>query len=923
MQWNEFRSHIRHFTQQEQTRIHEAFLLGEQKHDGQKRKSGEPYFHHPIAVAEMLTGMGADADTVIAALLHDTVEDTDLTLDEIDGQFDSTVRSLIEGVTKLSAEDVAEKPNLDEQIETLRKIFTLMETDIRIMVIKLVDRLHNMQTVEFLPEKRKLAIAQETNDVYVKLSDLLCMQDVRDELKGLCLSVLEPGVFAQLSRLRSDGETLGHSTLARMGDQMRRTDAALTQSYDIHYEHKDWEDLRTLFNTGGTTVTGISNLTAVFVCPDVSDCYRVLGLLHQIWKRETLSFQDYINAPMINGYRGLHTTVILEDGTRVRCKMRTKEMHEYARKGVTVHCFQPDSHSLLGSLPWLERIAPLSKDTRDRSREFLQNLQSDILEESITIHGPGDNTVSLPKGSTALDGAFYIFGDDALSIVQVKVDGKEVRFSAPLKHATSLDGVFAKKLTVQREWLDWTKTGMATAKIRDSLTHTQSKSEKTEIGKRMVQTLMNERRKGFIEEFQEDALTQKIQAALGYSSLEETYHAIADGRVTAKEVYSILFEQKNHKSRKPLQGATIRYMVNTENEETMTQIRNVQQKYRPSLKEIRLNRSKKKGYSSVSIKMESSKDEIDAFAANLRHAGAENIEIILRSRREFLLLGTVIILWALNPVAANALLHLGMDALSLLTIRFLTFAIFTTLFFAGWLWSRKGTYQRIQSITTMALLPTFSNALFSLGTYLALTYVPPSVHLTVLRLNSLLLPSLTEEASRKTRMYLMIFLLLLGLLAIASYYTIGSGLTVGLVLSLWTLCCYILYSLSTEHTLQQNKIEFRYPVLLFQTGILLGLCGLVLAFLQPLDSIFNVLTPWAVLYVLVCVCIPHTSYIALLKTARFKHFTDMQLAEVPLAIVMEIVFLGIILPPALYVVIFGILSLLLLLRWQSVHIFVE
>ena len=202
MQWSEFRAHVRHLSSEDLDRVKTAFGRGEEAHSGQKRKSGEPYFTHCIAVANSLADMGADADTIIAALLHDAIEDTPLTLEMIEQEFDSSVPSLIDGVTKLDETELKENPTFEQETETLRKIFTYMQQDVRIMIIKLADRLHNMQTLKFLDPKRQQSLAEETRDVYVKIADRLSMRDFRDELEALCISILEPDLFGQLTELR-------------------------------------------------------------------------------------------------------------------------------------------------------------------------------------------------------------------------------------------------------------------------------------------------------------------------------------------------------------------------------------------------------------------------------------------------------------------------------------------------------------------------------------------------------------------------------------------------------------------------------------------------------------------------------------------------------------------------------------------------
>ena len=239
MQWNVFRSHIAYLSKADITRVSKAFELGAELHKDQKRRSGQLYFTHPIAVAHKLADYHADADTIIAALLHDTVEDTPITLSEIHDQFNGSVAELIDGVTKLTPEDVQGNPALDDNIETLRKLFTYLEKDVRIVIIKLADRLHNMQTVEHLSEKRQISYAQETLDVYVKIADQLSMRDLRDELENLCLSILKPDLCEKLHALDAENERLGKQIIKRITTTLDKE--GVLDNKQIHFEYKSWQ----------------------------------------------------------------------------------------------------------------------------------------------------------------------------------------------------------------------------------------------------------------------------------------------------------------------------------------------------------------------------------------------------------------------------------------------------------------------------------------------------------------------------------------------------------------------------------------------------------------------------------------------------------------------------------------------------------
>ncbi len=917
MPWNEFRSNIRHFSARDQKRVHNAFELGQRVHLGQARKSGDPYFMHPMAVAHLLSDMGADADTVIAALLHDSVEDTPLTLPEIEKEFGPAVRSLIEGVTKLSRADMDEQPNVNEQIETLRKIFTLMESDVRIMVIKIVDRLHNMQTVEFLPVERQHALALETMEVYVKIADRLCMQDMRDELEALCLAILEPDVLARLSELRMQNEQDGAGVLVTMQNRLQAHFPQHKDDVHMRYEHKSWDNLREQLQAEGTTVTGISGISISFVCDSVDVCYRVMGTLHQMWQRELMSFQDFINAHAINGYRGLHTTVILEDGTRVRCKIRTQMMQEYARKGVASICFREDMRELHSSLPWTQRISPLATDTAGRSKDFWGTLQSDILGESISIHGPGDRTVQVPKGSTALDGALHFFGEAALRLSSISIGGKQARLDTPLEHAVSVNITLEPHQTVERSWLEYAHTGYATAMVRDALMHGKTEREKIPLGKNLLQRIMTEQKRGFIEEFDRQKLGEKARQ-MGYMSLDEALVAVADGKVDPKQVYEALFEEpKSRKKDTQTQKCIVNFTIEKNSHDTLGRLLSVYEKFEVQTRTIRLSSGPTLRETHVRFSLELSVIDQQQFIADLRTAGAKNVEIIVRSKREIALMIAVILPWSLNPVWAKWLLAQGFGLFPLISVRLITFALFSAAFFTVWRLFTQSAFVPIKHVMRLAALPAIGNATLSLFTYLSLLFIPPSLHLTILRFSALLMPFLSGGAKHRSRALLgIIGVVLLGCVAV-TFYLFGLTLSLGIALSVLTLFFYASYTITTEKNLQQMKIGIRYPYLLFNMGLLLGLIGIVTAFFMPIGSILNVLTANAFLYALICVCIPHVAYAALLNTRQSKRTNDLFFIEAPVAVAVEIWLLGLVLPVWVYLLMALALISVFLLRWHT------
>lgn len=329
--WRDFRAQIGYLSPQDKELVKKAFEMGDKAHGNQKRISGDPYFTHCIAVALLLTRVQADAETLVLALLHDAVEDTHLQLADIVEAFGPAVAHLVDGVTKLDRDELSHSPAHKQHIETIRKIFTYMQEDIRIIVVKLYDRLHNMQTIGVLRPDKQRRVALETLQVYAKVAAQLCMKQVRDDLEYLSLRVLEPQKMLQGQLLHEQRLEETRRVIEHLRGLMQ-PESALHISLEYYPVSLRWVRLMKHLEDG-KELSPVP-LSIVIVVPSIEDCYRTLYLLHRLWQRESLSFDDFINSPRGNGYQGLHTTVILQDGRRVRCMIRTKKMDTYAGKGI-------------------------------------------------------------------------------------------------------------------------------------------------------------------------------------------------------------------------------------------------------------------------------------------------------------------------------------------------------------------------------------------------------------------------------------------------------------------------------------------------------------------------------------------------------------------------------------------------------------
>jgi RelA/SpoT family (p)ppGpp synthetase len=816
--WAAFQSYVRYLTTGEQQRIKAAFYLGRDMHDAQLRSSGEPYFTHCIAVGHVLADMNADAETIMAALLHDAVEDSPLTLEEVEKKFGSAVAALIDGVTKLRSRDLADKPTLDEKIETIRKIFTLMQEDVRMMMIKLVDRLHNMQTIEFVPDAKQKSKAQETMDVYVKIADRLCMQKMRDELEELCLNVLEPAVLQQLLRARTGNE---HAAVFVMEKIQKKLESVKPHvPFRLIHETKPWSKLRAQLKMSGTAVTGFTALTIIFRCDAVSTCYRILGALHTNWRRESLSFQDFINSPMINGYRGLHTTIILEDGTRVRCKIRTAEMCEYARKGITTMCFDSEAVGILDYLPWAERISPLTEDTTDRSQDFWESLQSDILGNSITVHGMDDRVLLLPEGSTALDAAFYFLGEQALSLKAVHVNGEDVSFQTVLENGVTVEFAVGKHTKVIREWLFFVKTGIATAAIRSGLRNEPEEMRITS-GRLLLQKYMTEKEKGLIEEFDPEGLSHAVHS-LSLSSLDDACIAIAEGQLEPADVFGALFagEEKNKTALQDQKWYIVRFSIKRNDLSALRKLLDTYPKYNLNLSDVRLQLLS--GMSKTLkffVKLRTTSKKIEQYKEDVITAGVQDVSVESRFTRwkYAALVAIPIILWGMDPVLAKILLIEPFNA-NPLDFTITRFAAFFCLCAINVIVVQRRSpllYQRLPWADGLLWIAGLSFVLIALSTYVSLQYLYPHDYVTMASANAVMITLLNPFATRKiSRKALLVggVPTVLGLVLIKALQPemswIGYGAGLLMILS------FSVFSIAVDEFKRRNAVVARYPFFL-------------------------------------------------------------------------------------------------------------
>ena len=452
--------------------LRRAYAYGEEMHEGQFRQSGEPYFTHPVAVAAILTEMRLDDATIITALLHDTIEDTKSTYKEITTQFGDEVARLVDGVTKLTNLQLSSSET--KQAENFRKLFMAMSKDLRVILVKLADRLHNMRTIRSMRAEKQAQKARETMDIFAPLAGRMGMQWMREELEDLAFRVLNPEARASILRRfvtlrRASGDVIEQIT----NDIRIELDKAGIEADVFGRAKKPYGIWRKMQEKQ----IGFSRLSDIYgfrvITASEADCYRVLGAIHQRWRSVPGRFKDYISQPKTNGYRSIHTTVSGRDGKRVEVQIRTRQMHEVAESGVAAHWSYRDgvpaeNPFAVDPAKWLAALTERFENAEDHD-EFLEHVKLEMYSDQVFCFTPKGDVVKLPRGATPLDFAYAIHTRIGDSCVGAKVDNIRVPLWTRLKNGQSVDIITAEGQRPQATWIEIVVTGRAKAAIRRSL----------------------------------------------------------------------------------------------------------------------------------------------------------------------------------------------------------------------------------------------------------------------------------------------------------------------------------------------------------------------------------------------------------------------------------------------------------------------
>lgn len=523
--------------------IGKAFDTGRTLHDGQLRKSGEPYFIHPVAVSKILASLGMDDETIVGGLLHDVVEDTEYTREQLVEDFSEDVALLVDGVTKLGSIKFDSKE--EQQAENLRKMFLAMSKDIRVLIIKLADRLHNMRTLEFMRAEKKIEKSRETLDIYAPLASRLGIYALKFELEDIALMYLQPEDYEKLKQDITEKKAQREEFINQVIDEIKEALDDMNMKYEIYGRSKHLYSVYKKMKLQNKQLDEIFDLTAVrIIVEDVRDCYAVLGQVHTMWNPIPGRFKDYIATPKPNMYQSLHTTVLGDNGEPFEIQIRTYEMHRVAEYGIAAHWKYKEGNTKGEQnndemkLAWVRQTLEWQKEMKD-PKEFMEALKMDLFASQVFVFSPKGEVIDLPSGSTPLDFAFKIHTAVGCKCVGAKVNGKMVTIDHQLNNGDIVEIITSSNSSGPSiDWLKMVKSSHARNKIRQWLKK-ENKSDDVERGKDALDKMI--RKRGY--EPQQIAKTQYLNKAMKemhIASMEELYSQISRGGTLLSKYVNLL-----------------------------------------------------------------------------------------------------------------------------------------------------------------------------------------------------------------------------------------------------------------------------------------------------------------------------------------------------------------------------------------------
>jgi len=509
--------------------VRDAFRFSDEMHLGQMRRSGEPYISHPIAVAEICADWKLDAQAIMAALLHDVMEDQDVKKEELLERFGAPVASLVDGLSKL--EKIEFQSQIEAQAENFRKMLLAMARDVRVILVKLADRLHNMRTLSVMTPEKQQRIARETMEVYVPIANRLGLNNIFRELQDLSFSHLYPLRYRTLSKAVKSARGNRREVVGKILEAVNVTLANANISADVYGREKTLYGIYRKMQDKNLSFSQVLDVYGFrVVVNNFTECYHALGVLHGLYKPMPGKFKDYIAMPKLNGYQSLHTTLIGPYGTPVEFQIRTSDMHHIAESGVAAHWLYKDDHVTLSDLQvrthaWLQSLLDIQKQTGD-SAEFLEHVKVDLFPDSVYVFTPKSKIIALSRGATALDFAYTIHTDIGDQTIAAKINHEPAPLRTELRSGDIVEIITSPTSRPTPNWLSYVRTGKARSAIRHYL-RTSNLTDSTELGRQLLSqslVLLN------LNPDLPGDIIEKLLVESNAKSMEELYADIGVGR---------------------------------------------------------------------------------------------------------------------------------------------------------------------------------------------------------------------------------------------------------------------------------------------------------------------------------------------------------------------------------------------------------
>ncbi len=538
--------------------VEKGYYFAEKAHAEQIRNSGEPFFIHPFNVALILADLNMDTSTIIAGLLHDTIEDTEVTFKDIEEEFSEEVAVIVDGVTKLK--NIPYKTKQENQAENLRKMVLAMARDIRVIIVKLADRLHNMRTLEYMSPAKKKEKALETLEIYAPLAHRMGISKIKWELEDLSLRYLNPTEYYELVDKVSKKRDEREAYIKRISDLLGENLDKQNISYEISGRPKSFYSIYKKMTEKNKTFDEIFDLTAIRIIVDtVKECYESLGIVHNLWKPIPGRFKDYIAMPKPNMYQSIHTTVISKQGETFEVQIRTWDMHRTAEYGIAAHWKYKEGNNeaksgdLDSKLAWLRQLLEWQGDLQD-PKDFMETLKVDFFTDEVYVFTPVGDVINLPDGSTPIDFAYRVHTEVGNKCVGAKVDGRIVPLDYKLKTGNIVEVLTSSNSGPSRDWVNIVKSPQARSRIRQWF-KVRDKDQNMEKGQEMLEREVRKLNYN-VEEFIDEEKLEQIGRRMGLGNLDDLYASIGFGSTSLSQIIPKLRDdyEKRHpkKEVKPL-----------------------------------------------------------------------------------------------------------------------------------------------------------------------------------------------------------------------------------------------------------------------------------------------------------------------------------------------------------------------------------